>query len=150
MIGVNSDAFWRRLCAAMGRPDLGVDPRFAVHSERASRAGEVEAQVTAWTSSRPRADLVDAMNAAGVPCSVVADVDDILANPAYRSRGVLWEVQDGLGGTAVLPGNPMEMTTSAAGPVPRLGQHTLEVLAELGLEPERLRALEAEGAIVGS
>lgn len=148
VIGVNSDTFWRQLCMAMGRPELADDQRFASHTERAARASEVEELVVQWTAPQDKEELVDAMHAAGVPCSVVADVRDILSNPAFQRRGQLWPVHDGVGGSAVLPGNAMGMADTAAGPVPRLGEHTLEVASELGIESGRLRILLEEGALL--
>jgi crotonobetainyl-CoA:carnitine CoA-transferase CaiB-like acyl-CoA transferase len=74
------------------------------------------------------------LSAAGVPSAAVADAAAVLANPEFASREALWDVADGLGGFARLPANPMRLVSRPPTAVPRLGEHTAEILAELGLD----------------
>jgi CoA:oxalate CoA-transferase len=134
VIGVNSDPFWQRLCEAMGRAELGTDERYATHPARVARARETENIVRSWTVQHPAATIVKLLSAAGVPSAAVADAAAVLANPEFASREALWDVADGLGGFVRLPANPMRLVSRPPTAVPRLGEHTAEVLAELGLD----------------
>jgi crotonobetainyl-CoA:carnitine CoA-transferase CaiB-like acyl-CoA transferase len=132
-IGVNSDEFWRRLCHAMVRPDLAEDARFGTHPARIARRSEVDGVVRGWTSDLPRAEILARLQERGVPCAVVGEIPDVLSDPGLVSRGAFWSVDDGMGGQVVLPANPMRFVDRPGGAVPRLGQHTDEVLSEVGL-----------------
>lgn len=138
VIGVNSDGFWVRLCTAMHRPDLVDDARFKTDAQRAVHSRAVIRIVTNWTSSRPGRELIRVMESNGVPCSLVASVDDVLRDAAYLSRGAVTPVADGLGTKVVLPANPMRLSSHNLGAVPRLGQHTQEILLELNVDTQRV------------
>lgn len=137
-LGVNTDEFWRRLCAAVGKPEYGDDPRFATYAARIEHRDETDEMVSGWTRAHPRLALIELLEREGVPCALVGGPDDVLADPALNARGAFWRVADGLGGDVMLPGSALRFAHSPAGPVPRLGQHTDEVLAELGLGSDRV------------
>ncbi len=130
-IGVNSEQFWRRLCAALDVAHLAEDPRFRTYSDRLANLPEVEGLVEAWTRTRSRAEVCDHLRSYGVPCALVAGPEDVLRDGTFAARGALWSVTDGIGGTAVLPADPLRFARVPPGPVPRLGQHTDEVLDEV-------------------
>ena len=133
-LGVNTDEFWRRLCLAAGHPEHAADPRYATYLARIERREETDALVSSWTAEHERHALVALLERHGVPCALVGGPGDVLADPALNARGAFWRVDDGLDGDVVLPADPLRFAAGPAGPVPRLGQHTDEVLAELGLD----------------
>lgn len=147
-IGVNRDDFWRRLCVAMGRPELGTDERYATYVERAKRQDEVIAITETFTRAHTRAEITTKLNEADVPVAGVLSMSEVLDDAYLRQRGALQEVEDGLGGTLRLPADPSRFRTAQGVlSLPRLGEHRVAVLEkELGLPPAEIARLEAAGA----
>lgn len=147
-IGVNHDLFWKRLCQAMERPELGDDPRYATYVERAKRQQEVFEMTEHFTRQHTRAELEQRLNAVDVPVASILSMAEIEHDPYLRQRGALRTVQDGIGGTMKLPADPSRFEPApGTARVPLLDEHRDEVLqAELGLNEEQLEALEQAGA----
>lgn len=147
-IGVNGDAFWRRLCAAMERPELATDERYATYIERAKRQSEVHGITEAFTRAHTREQVVAKLNDADVPVAGILSMNEVLDLEFFKGRGALLEVDDGIGGTVTLPADPARFDATAGMPsVPRLGQHRDKVLSEqLGLGPKDVSRLEQAGA----
>jgi crotonobetainyl-CoA:carnitine CoA-transferase CaiB-like acyl-CoA transferase len=146
-----SDANFGRLCAAMDRPDLPTDPRFATLADRAKHADEINAIVAEWTAGRPAADVEAAAVAHGVPVASAYTAADIAADAHMAARGDLVAVEDPILGPlrqqAPFPRLVGESTPTPTG-APRLGEHTREVLGGvLGLSDAELDDLAAEGVI---
>ena len=146
-----SDTNFRRLCQAMGRPELSSDPRFATLAQRAAAGEELNDLVTAWTSARTAAEVEEACVVADVPVARVYSAADIFADPHMAARGDLVTVADPVLGDvrqqAPVPrfdGTPAPAPTGA----PLLGQHNDEVWSGLvGLAPIELAALRDEGVV---
>jgi crotonobetainyl-CoA:carnitine CoA-transferase CaiB-like acyl-CoA transferase len=152
-IGVNRDDFWVRLCSAMGRPELGHDPRYATYIERAKRQAEVHALLENWSIGLPRDVVVAALTDADVPVAPVLDMAEVLELEHFRARGVFVEVDDGIGGTLTQPTDPTGFAIGGRPRVPHLGEQRDTVLGEvLGLGAEQIESLAAAGAFgaVGS
>jgi crotonobetainyl-CoA:carnitine CoA-transferase CaiB-like acyl-CoA transferase len=147
-IGCNRDDFWKRLCGAMGRPELGTDPRYATYAERAKRQQEVHAITESFTRAHTRADITDKLVAADVPVSTILSMKEVVSDEYLTERGALWEVDDGFGGTFTLPAN----TAWAEKPehtlrIPRLGEQRNDVLREqLHLSQAQIAEFERAGA----
>jgi crotonobetainyl-CoA:carnitine CoA-transferase CaiB-like acyl-CoA transferase len=132
VLGVNTDDFWRRLCAAMDAPEYALDERYATYLQRTARVTEVRDLVVGWFKERSRVDVVRLLEEYDVPVADVVTVDEAMDSGEFRDRGMLWTVDDGVGGTVVLPGDPLRRRFDGNGlAIPRLGQHTAEVLDEL-------------------
>lgn len=144
------DAFWRDLCATMGQPELGTAPEFATMPARDARREQVNAVVSAWTATLSKAEL-KARLGGRVPFGVVHDVADIFQDPHVAARGMLSTVeQPGLGRPAVIANTPIRMTATPGGVrrrAPLLGEHTRQVLRELGLTEAQIEAAAAVGAV---
>lgn len=152
-IGVNRDDFWARLCVAMGRPELGHDPRYATYIERAKRQAEVHALLEDWSTGLPRDEVVAAISAADVPVAPVLGMAEVLELEYFRDRGVFVEVDDGIGGTLTQPTDPTGFAVEGRPRVPHLGEQRDSVLAEvLHLDAEQIESLAVAGAFgaVGS
>ncbi len=150
-IVAGSDANFARLCAAMDRPDLVTDPRFARLADRAARSDEINGIVAEWTSSLDAHDVEAATIAHDVPVATAYTAADICADDHMAARGDLVMVADPVAGDlrqqAPYPrfvGEPVPVPTGA----PLLGEHTREVLGGwLGLGAAELDELATDGVI---
>ena len=147
-IGVNRDDFWRRLCDAMGRPELGTDPRYAAYVERAKRQHEVHVLTEAFTKAHTREQIVEKLNAVDVPVSSILNMGELTQHDYMRTRGSFRSVEDSIGGAMMLPIDPTRFDPAPGSErVPLLGQHRDEVLSqELGLGPKDITRLAQAGA----
>jgi crotonobetainyl-CoA:carnitine CoA-transferase CaiB-like acyl-CoA transferase len=132
----NSDLIFRRLAAAIGRPDLASDPRFANNAERCANVAALDVAIAAWTRTLPAAEAETILEAAEVPASRLFDIADIAADRHNRARRAVQEVDDPLigrtlhfGPTIRLDGDPPEAAIGWPGPA--LGAHTDYVLNTL-------------------
>jgi len=143
------DEFWRELCLAMQRPELGTVAAFASLVERRERREEVNALVSEWTCRYTKAELQEKLGGK-VPFGPVNDVRDIFADPHVAARRMLVELQQpGLSEPVVIANTPIRMSQTPGGvrhAAPLLGEHTQEVLGDAGFTPEEIQALHAKGA----
>jgi crotonobetainyl-CoA:carnitine CoA-transferase CaiB-like acyl-CoA transferase len=149
-IVAGSDANFTRLCKAMDRTDLLHDPRFAKLADRAEHGDLINGIVAEWTSAHAAAEIEDACVACDVPVATAYTAADMFADPQFAARGDLLEVDDPVVGPlrqqAPFPrvvGEPVTAPTGA----PRLGEHTRDVLRELGLSDTELDGLAEDGVI---
>ena len=150
-IAAGGDRVWRRLAAAMGRPELAGDPRYAVSAERVQRADELEQLLAEWVSERDFTDIDRVLGEANVPFGGIYTAADIVADPHYAARSNIVRVADGEHGEVTMPGvvprlegTPGRITHAG----PAIGQHNDEVYRELlGKSAEELSALREQGVI---
>ncbi len=135
-IAAPTERHWPLLCDLIGLPDLALDPRCTTNRERVRNAPFVRGQVTAWTRTRTKAEIV-AVLAGKVPVGPVNTAPEIFEDPHVAVRNMLVDVpHPGSGGDIALPGSPIKLTETPAGIYrrpPLLGEHTDELLAEVGL-----------------
>jgi crotonobetainyl-CoA:carnitine CoA-transferase CaiB-like acyl-CoA transferase len=146
-----SDANFRRLCTAMGRPALADDPEWATLARRAARSDEINDLVEAWTSGLTAAEVEAACIAHEVPVATAYSAADILADPHMEARGDLVTVDDPVAGPhrqqAPVPRLDGHAPT-APRPAPLLGEHNDEVWRDLvGLSADELDQCRAGGVI---
>jgi len=135
-IAGNSDLIFRRLMAAIGRPDLGADPRYATNGDRCARRDALDAAIAAWTKQLPARDAEAALEAAEVPCSRLYDIADCAQDPHFLARKSVLRVDDPLIGPTLHPGPTIRLDGEApedvvGWPGPAAGTHTEYVLREL-------------------
>jgi crotonobetainyl-CoA:carnitine CoA-transferase CaiB-like acyl-CoA transferase len=153
VIAVASNKLFRTLAAAIGRPELGDDPRFRGVTGRVARSDEINGIVSAWVAERTVDEVVRALgpDGAGVPCSPVFTVDQLLVHPQLLAREMIQRLPHPTLGEVVAPGVVVKMsdTPGAARRVgPELGEHSAEVYRELlGVSDEELAALRARQVI---
>ncbi len=136
-------------CTAIGRPDLAADERYATNEARVLNREPLIAELQAVFAGRATEDWEGLLLAAGVPAGKVRGVGEALRAGQARTRGVDHPTT----GTVELVGPPFELESARLGastPPPLLGQHTAEVLRELGVDDERLASLEERGVIARS
>jgi crotonobetainyl-CoA:carnitine CoA-transferase CaiB-like acyl-CoA transferase len=147
-IGCNRDDFWRRLCVAMGRPELGMDKRYATYLDRVKRQQEVHAITEAFTRAHARAEIAAKLIEVDVPVASILSMEEVVQDDYLHKRGALREVGDGFGGTFTLPANAAWLDDAGQTPrIPRLGEHRHDILTRaLGLTPAEIARLEQSGA----
>ena len=136
-VAVLSPQHWRALCLdVLGRPDLHEDGRFRTNEGRVGEREELEAELERELAARPAAEWLERLRAAGIPCGAVNDVRAVLEHPQLAHNGLIANVESPSGRIPVV-GSPFRVggERPPSGPVPGLGEHTDEVLGELGLEP---------------
>jgi crotonobetainyl-CoA:carnitine CoA-transferase CaiB-like acyl-CoA transferase len=140
------------LWAAMGRPELAEDPRFATNDARLAHRDELTAIIEAWMAGFDTdAEVVAALEAHRVPCGPVLSPADALEHPYFRERGMVRDVTDPHAGTFAIPGFPIKFSDAppeADLQAPALGQHNDDVLAELlGYDDATIAALRDDGVL---
>jgi formyl-CoA transferase len=150
LIGGNGDGIFKRLMNAMGKDDIGNDPRFAHNDGRAKEAAFLDATIEEWTKQNDLKTVLDKLNTAGVPVGYPYTAADIVSDPHYQSREMISTIDLPSGKTlkvpAVLP-KLSETPGQVGGAGPALGQHTDEVLAACGIDEATRKCLRERGVI---
>lgn len=150
MIGANKDSLWRRLAEAMGRPELGDDPRYATHLARGINQLELDELINAWT----RTLTVDALDALMTQCSIPAGrvyrAPEMIADPHFQAREAIIDVETERYGTLKMQNAFPKLSvtpSSVRHPAPsKVGQHNEDVFGELlGMSAHDIEALQAAG-----
>jgi crotonobetainyl-CoA:carnitine CoA-transferase CaiB-like acyl-CoA transferase len=135
LIAGNGDSIFRRLMAAIGRPDLSNDPALAQNDGRVARVQEIDEAIEAWTRQRTLDDVLEILEQANVPAGRVYTAEDIVMDPQYIAREMIVEAQTSDGSTLKVPGVVPKLSATPgriARPAPRLGEHTKQVLSATG------------------
>jgi crotonobetainyl-CoA:carnitine CoA-transferase CaiB-like acyl-CoA transferase len=133
VIGANGDSLFQRLMSAIGRDDMAADARFVNNQQRVTHEREIDAAITAWTSTHESAEVLRAVEAAAVPCGPIYSVADMMADPHFQARGLFEEVNVD-GQPLKIPAMPPRLEGTPGKtewPGPRLGEHTDQVLESL-------------------
>ena len=149
VIGANGDSIFKRLMRVLGRDDLAADPQLADNAGRTGRAEELDAAIGAWTAQHGLDEVLELLNAAEVPAGRIYSIADIARDAHYKAREMIQAVAVGEE-EVLLPGIVPKLSATPGEirwPGPRLGEHTAEVLRELGYGDEAQRALRAKGII---
>jgi formyl-CoA transferase len=150
IVGVGSESLWRGFCDALGRPELAAHPRFATNRLRVENYAALRAELAPLLAGQPVAHWLELFERAGIPCGRVRSVPEALEGPQVAARGLLLELAHPRVGSARYVGSPIGLDGAARGslrPPPLLGQHTEEVLAELGLDAAEVADLRGERVI---
>ncbi|MBP2314323.1 CaiB/BaiF CoA transferase family protein [Azospirillum soli] len=145
---VDTNEQWERMCRAMGLEHLLADPRFPTGSARNSHHAELEPLLKEVFLTRDRDTWLDILEEADVPASPINSVPDALADPQVIHRKMVVEVPEGSGKRfAAVPITMPEAPLPAEAPAPRLGEHTGEILAELGFSPAEIDAFRRDAVV---
>jgi formyl-CoA transferase len=152
VIAANADNVFRRLCEAMGRPELADDERFSTHLARGDNQEELEGIVADWARKRDAREIDEVLNEAGVICGPIYTIADIFEDEHYKARDMLLEHQDPEFGPYIGPGlvpkfseTPSALRWSAPW---QEGSHNADVYCGLlGLSREDLAALREQDVI---
>ncbi len=150
-LNVPDDGIWARLATAVGRPDLVDDPRSATGPIRAANADFLQPILEGWMADKTRSEVVDALNAAGMPAGPVYNAEDVFADDHFRVRGMLAEIDDPEVGPHHFARSVPHLSEAPEIPLnaaPGLGAHTREVLEGLlGYSSEDVEKLAGEGLV---
>jgi formyl-CoA transferase len=150
LVAGNGDSIFRRLMAAIGRPDLAADPALADNAGRVARVDAIDAAIGEWTRARSVDEVLRVLDGAAVPAGRIYTIADIAADPHYAARGMLQQVRLDDGATIAVPGVVPKLSRTPGGHrrnAPRLGQDTEDVLRDLGLTAEQIQALDSRGLL---
>ncbi|MEY2809133.1 MAG: hypothetical protein RLZ66_644 [Pseudomonadota bacterium] len=153
LIAGNGDSIFKRLMQTMNRNDLGQDPSLADNSGRVQRVAELDAAIEAWTLQHTVDEVLTALDKASVPAGRIYTVADIAADPHYRAREMIQQVQMDDGSTLDVPGIVPKLSRTPGSHrrnAPRIGQDTDDVLREMGLSKDQIQQLKAQGIVVGA
>lgn len=150
LVAGNGDSIYRRLMKAIGREDLGADPRFANNAGRAAESDLIDAAIEAWTEMRTVDEALAVMNEASVPAGRIYNAADILADPHYRARDMIIDAALPDGTPMPVPGIAPKLSRTPGAMRwlgPSLGEHTDAVLAEAGYSAESIAGLRERGVV---
>jgi crotonobetainyl-CoA:carnitine CoA-transferase CaiB-like acyl-CoA transferase len=150
IVCVTNEKFWGLLCDLLVLPSLKDDPRYRTNPDRVQNRDSLLPMLEAEFLSRPGEEWLERLQSAGIPCAPINTVDRALGDPQVLARGMLVEVDHPTAGRLKLPGPPYKLSETPATvrtAPPLLGQHTDEILAQLGYSPTEIQSLRQIGAV---
>lgn len=149
-IGVVSDSNFAALCEVLERPELGEDPRFVTNANRFANRVELIEEIETVTMTKPKQYWLERCTAAGVTCGSIQDFPEVFADPHLNARGFFSEAPHPKLGSTRQTISPMHFSDSAprldrSGPM--LGEHSIEILTELGIEADEVERLLKIGVV---
>jgi crotonobetainyl-CoA:carnitine CoA-transferase CaiB-like acyl-CoA transferase len=147
---VGNDGQFAKLCDVLGHAEWAQDDRFATNAQRVRNITVLSAMLRHAFAQRPRAELIAALDSVGVPCGAINSVPDVFEDPQVKARGMLQYVPHPSGVQVPQVVSPMRFSETPlqeqVAP-PLLGQHSRQVLEELGYPAERIDGLLASGVV---
>ncbi len=150
VISTANESMWRRCCEGLGKPEIADDPRFATLGVRYQNTQALVETISSLTSEKTTAECLAELEAKGVSCAAINTLDEVAADEQLVGLGAFLDVPRGDGGRARVVATPLHYTGTPLDVrrgVPTLGEHTREVLGELGLSEEELAELGTTGVI---
>ena len=149
-IAAAGDHIYRRFCEALEAPQLLEDERFSTSAARQDNRDALNEIIDTYTVKQSSQVWVDLMNEAGVPCGPIYSIDQMFDDPQVRHLNMTAQVDHPAIGTEALVRQPVNLSRTPAvmrRPTPECGEHTEEVLGELGLSPDEVNALRGEAVV---
>ena len=142
---------WKRTAEAIGRPEWVDDPGYATARARQSHLFEIFDEIEKWLADKTKYEAVDILREWEVPCSPVMSMKELAYDADLRKSGTIVEVEQKGRGTFITVGSPIKFSTFTPEIIgaPLLGEHSSEVLAELGYDANQIAALREGKVIVG-
>ena len=140
---------WEDICKVIGKEDWITDPHYATPKARLPRLMEIFGTVEEWTKTKNKFEVMDILNKYDIPCGPILSMKEIAEEPSLRKTGTVVEVDHPTRGKYLTVGNPIKMSDSPTDVTrsPLLGEHTDEVLSELGYTKDQVSVLRTDGAI---
>jgi formyl-CoA transferase len=140
---------WTKICNVIGKEEWATDPDYATAPARLPRLKDIFAEVERWTMSKTKFEAMQILNQYDIPCGPILSMKEIAEEPSLRETGTIVEVDHPTRGKYLTVGNPIKLSDSPTDVTrsPLLGEHTDEVMAELGYTLDQIAHLRASGAI---
>jgi formyl-CoA transferase len=140
---------WKEICHVIGKEQWITDKDYATPNARLPRLKEVFAAIEAWTSTKTKFEAMEEFNQHDIPCGPILSMEELAAEPSLRATGTVVEVDHPKRGKYLSVGNPIKLSDSPSEVTrsPLLGEHTDEVLKELGFAPAEIAELRTQKAI---
>ena len=140
---------WKDICKVIGREDWLTHPDYATPKARLPHLMDIFADIEKWTKTKTKFEATDILNKYDIPCGPILSMKEIAEEPSLRKTGTVVEVDHPKRGKYLTVGNPIKMSDSATDVTrsPLLGEHTDQVLAELGYSAEQVAELRSSGAV---
>ena len=150
LLAVGNDGLWRRFCRTIERTDWIDDRRYATNAARVANRSDLVASLAALFGTRPAADWVALMDEWGVPASLIQNIAEVLKDEQVRDQELVVGLPHPRIPELQVVGVPIKLSDTPgriASPSPMLGQHTKDVLREMGLDDRELDELAGKGVI---
>ncbi|MBB5417717.1 formyl-CoA transferase [Paraburkholderia atlantica] len=140
---------WAKICNVIGKEEWATHPDYATAPARLPRLKEIFAEIERWTMTKTKFEAMQILNKYDIPCGPILSMKEIAEEPSLRKTGTIVEVDHPQRGKYLTVGNPIKLSDSPTDVKrsPLLGEHTDEVMAELGYSAEQITALRTAGAI---
>ena len=150
VIGANSDSIFKRMMIAIGREDLAQAPDLEHNDGRVARTEELDRVIGEWTATNTLDEVLEVLNRAQVPSGKIYDIADIVNDVHYQAREMIQQFQLKDGHPLKLPGIVPKLSETPGGTEwlgPGLGEHTAQILTELGYDETQQKQLKQQGVI---
>lgn len=149
VVSAYTPTHFTRLCALLGRADLASDPRFSTNADRVAHRADLLAELSAAFGAMPRREVLDLLAGRGLVAASIDSYEEVQRNPDVQAAGIFGEVSTTTGAHRVVrtPWSDGAGRGTEIRHAPVLGEHTADVLAELGCTPEDVAELAAAGVV---
>jgi len=146
---ITQAAVWEKVCDVIGKPEWKEDPDYATPKARLPRLDEIFSTIEAWTMTKDKFDVMEICNPLDIPVGPILSMKEIAEEPSLRETGTVVEVDHPERGKYLTVGNPVKLSDSPSEVErsPLLGEHTDEILGEIGLSEDEIAAAKEEGAV---
>lgn len=140
---------WARTCAAVEHPEWVDDPAYSSAAARQLRIFEIFDEIETWLSDKTKYEALEILHRYGVPCAPVLSMKEIAHDPALRSSGSIVEVAHKERGSYLTVGSPVKFSgfTPEITASPLLGEHTDDILTDLGYDSDAIATMHANGVV---
>ncbi len=149
-LGAANTRTWEKFAQAIGRPELLDRSEYAEDGLRVKNRHQLTQEIEAVTTQQPRSHWLAMLEEVGVPCGPISNYAEVFADPHIQARGMVQEMEHPVGGTVQVLGPAAKLSETPARlarPSPLYGEHTAEVLAEIGWTQAEIQELEKAGVI---
>ncbi|MEQ9360409.1 MAG: formyl-CoA transferase, partial [Rhodospirillales bacterium] len=146
---ITQAAVWEKICDVIGKPEWKTDEDFATPKARLPHLNQIFGAIEDWTMTKTKFEVMEICNPLDIPVGPILSMKEIAEEPSLRDTGTVVEVDHPERGAYLTVGNPIKLSDCPADVKrsPLLGEHTDEILAEIGLNPDEIEAAKTGGAV---